>query len=194
MWSVYSAEKGFDFNGFAIATDDGVLIVDPPSDDDAVFEAITAIDQPCLVVVTNRDHERASDAFRVHYGIPVAAHHLDASFMAVCPEQTFDEDTWLPGGFRVVHLPHQKSPGESALYQPQQGLLLVGDAVIGHPVGQLAMLPLDKYANPKSAHQALKRLADLHPGGLDTLLTGDGEPVLTHAQDALDLCLLSASL
>jgi glyoxylase-like metal-dependent hydrolase (beta-lactamase superfamily II) len=127
----------------------------------------------------------------VHFAVPVAAHALDAPLLAVLPEQTFDEGTILPGGFRVVHLPHQKSPGESVLYQPQQGLLVVGDAVIGYPAGQLAMLPLEKYAHPQAAHQTLKRLADLHPGGLDTILTGDGEPVLTHAQDVLELCLLS---
>jgi len=186
IWSVFSEEKGFYFNGYTVQTPNGLLIIDPPSATEDVLEALHQIGEPTLVVVTNRDHERTSHLFRQHFHIPVIAHELDAPLLVEKPERTFKAGDDIVGGFQVVHLDHQKSPGESALYSKSKGLLIMGDALIGHPAGALSMLPAEKYADPQRAYESLKQLADLHPG-LSTLLTGDGEPILENAQDALEL-------
>lgn len=185
MWSTFSEDKGFYFNGFAFQTSDGVVVVDPPSATPPVFDALAAIGKPVLVIVTNRDHERQSDAFRRRLGVPVAAPALDASLLKRTPEQTFADNDSLPGGFRVVHLPNQKSPGESALHLRGRRMLVVGDALIGNPPGELNMLPDGKYAVPRSAREVLAVLAQF-PTGLETILTGDGEPILSNAQEVLE--------
>ncbi len=185
MWSIFSEEKGFYFNGFIFATEKGLLIVDPPSASDEIFAAITAIGHPFLIFVTNRDHERESDAFRQHFQVPIMVHTLDGPLLESAPDIVYKADDILPGGFKVVHLPHQKSPGESALYQQERGVLILGDALIAHPKKGLSMVPKEKYDDPKKARESLKVLSDLHPG-MEVILPGDGDPILSGAQDALE--------
>lgn len=186
MWSAFSQEKGLYFNGFALYTSDGIVIIDPPSADEGVLNAIEPLGPVALVIVTNRDHERESDAFRRHFKAPVAAHQLDAPLMETPPEQTFQDGQILPDGLQVIHLSQQKSPGESALYQPDRKILILGDALLGKPAGQFSMLPEDKYADKSKALEGLKRLQTLQLP-IQTILVGDGEPILSNAETALTM-------
>jgi glyoxylase-like metal-dependent hydrolase (beta-lactamase superfamily II) len=86
------------------------------------------------------------------------------------------------GPFVVVDA-HGKSPGEVALHWPERRILLVGDACVGKPPGECALLP-DKVIDDKPALiQSLRRLAQLD---FDTLLVGDGAPVLQGGRAALE--------
>ena len=61
--------------------------------------------------------------------------------MDVKPTRTFKDGELLPGGIWVVQLTDQKSPGESALFiQQGKGVLIVGDALIGNPSGDLSTI------------------------------------------------------
>ena len=51
------------------------------------------------------------------------------------------------------------------------------------------MLPPEKYADPYLALQSLKQLTEIN-SSLSSLLLGDGEPILEHAQEALELLLV----
>lgn len=186
IWSVFSEEKGFYFNGYAIKTDEGPLIIDPPTAGTDVLEALTTIGRPLMVLITNGDHERESNTFREKFKIPVLAPQQDQQQMNFLPDKTFDAGDILPGGLKVIPLSHQKTPGESAFYHPEQRMLILGDALIGHPVGALSMLPEAKYPNREQAFQSLKKLADIDLG-LETLLLGDGEPFLENAQHQLEM-------
>lgn len=188
IWSVYSQEKGFYFNGYAVQTPEGLLIVDPPEANEAIFETIDALGKPTLVVITNRDHERCAEAFHQRYQIPVTAPALDAPLLERSPEQTYQAGDLLAGVLQVLHLPEQKSPGESALYHVQNHWLLLGDALIGHPAGSLSMLLPEKYTDAAAARQGLQRL--LHVSPLSAILTGDGEPILATPFDRLQETLI----
>ena len=192
MWSVYAEEKGFYFNGYVLVNGGRLIIIDPPSATPEVFDSLSALGTPELVIITNREHERESDAFRQHFGLDVAAHQLDAPLLQVRPEQTFKDNDTLAGGLLVVHVPDQKSPGESVLYRPDWSLLIVGDALIGNPPGELSLLPAAKYADRRQAVQSLKRLADINLG-LEVILTGDGEPIIGDAQTRLERFLIENS-
>ncbi len=189
MWSVFSEEKGVYFNGFALVTPKGLLIVDPPSASAEIFEALLQIAPPFMIFITNRDHERESSAFRHRFQVPTMVHALDGPLLETSPDIVYNDGDRLPGEFKVIHLPSQKSPGESALYQKERGLLLVGDALISHPANELSMLPDDKYKSSEEAYERLKILADLHPG-MEAILAGDGEPILSGAQDLLEAFFL----
>jgi glyoxylase-like metal-dependent hydrolase (beta-lactamase superfamily II) len=184
MWSLFSEEKGLFFNGYAVKTLDGLLIIDPPAATDAVFEALSPLGKPTMVFITNRDHERESDAFRRFFNIQVAAHESDAPLMEIRPELTFKEWDVLRGGLQVFHLSHQKSPGETAFYQPESRMLILGDALLGKPAGQLTMLPEDKYADKALAFQSLKQSLSRNLE-IEILLVGDGEPILQNAAQVL---------
>ena len=82
------------------------------------------------------------------------------------------------GPLTIVAVPG-KSPGEVALHWPERSLLIVGDAVIGNPPGQCALLREKVMDDPVRLRQSVRKLLDLE---FDTLLCGDGTSILRDAK------------
>ena len=187
QWSWFSEEKQLNFNGLFLAVGEHKILVDPPSmtgDASAVVLRNGPVD---YIIVTNRDHVREAlkyqDEFRCQLYVPEA----DAPLMDLKPTKTFKDGELLTGGMWVIQLKDQKSPGESALFIPQQqGVLIVGDALIGKPAGAVSLLPADKYANVAKAQEGLRRLLKYN---FDSLLLGDGTSILTGAKQVVDQLL-----
>jgi glyoxylase-like metal-dependent hydrolase (beta-lactamase superfamily II) len=85
---------------------------------------------------------------------------------------------------RVIHL-LGKSPGEIGLYfdpahhgvsRKLGGILLLGDAVIGNPPGELGLIPESKLDDLSRLETSLRKLLDYE---FDILLLCDGKPVLS---------------
>ncbi|MEE9130898.1 MAG: hypothetical protein V3T84_12835, partial [Phycisphaerales bacterium] len=76
-----------------------------------------------------------------------------------------------------------KSPGEVAFHWPERHLLIVGDAVIGNPPGRCGLLREQVMDNPQRLRQSVRRFLDFD---FDTLLVGDGEPILEGAKARLE--------
>src|SRR2546427_4691433 len=91
-----------------------------------------------------------------------------------------------------IHLKDMKSPGESALFLDMgKGYLILGDALIGRPAGQLNLLPADRFADVTKARESLKRLLKYN---FDAVLVGDGAAILAGAKEAVRRAILSLSL
>lgn len=186
MWSVFNEEKVLNFNGYLVKTGENQsVIIDPVCDEldpIAVLNAFQPLPKPTAIWLTNRDHERASRQFKERFNIPVIASESDGALMEGRPDRHFRHEEELEGGWRVIELCEQKSPGEVAFYEPQRRLLLVGDALIGKPTGRLSMLPADKYADIRAARQGLQCLGELE---VEAVLPCDGDPVFFDAQSLL---------
>jgi len=183
MWSSYSLEKGYDFNGFLMEDQGRKFFVDPVKPAEQVLQELPASGPYDAIYLTNKDHERFAFEIRRLIGTPVYIHYKDAEFLREKPDGTFKEGDKLKGGIEVIHLPDQKSPGECAFYMHDKGILILGDALIGAPKGKLRMLPADKYKDPEKAKAGLQRLRSLT---FDILVLGDGEPILTRPHDLLE--------
>ena len=188
MWSIFSAEKQFYFNGYAIKTANDFILIDPPDADESVLDALQAIALPTAIVLTNRDHERDAETFARHFHAPIYAPEEDADAMALSPKRRYTDGDILPGGLIAIALPHQKSPGETALYWHLRKILILGDALIGHPAGALTMLPPEKFVDLAAARQHLAEQL-LPYTEIDSLLLGDGEPILHQAGAVLQNAL-----
>ncbi|WNM63214.1 hypothetical protein [Candidatus Nitrospira neomarina] len=186
-WSWFSEEKQLNFNGHLLAVGEHRILVDPPpmnASDMAITQRGGNLD---YIILTNRDHEREAANFRKIFTCQVMAPELDAKEMTLPVDKTFKDGELLPGGIWVVQLSHQKSPGESALFLQQgQGVLIVGDGVIGDPPGSLRLLPPEKYVDIVQARDSLRRLLKYT---FDSLLVGDGTSLLTGAKPALEQLL-----
>lgn len=186
-WSWFSEEKQLNFNGHLLAVGEHRILVDPPpmnAGDRAITQRGGALD---YIILTNRDHEREAANFRKIFNCQVMAPELDAKEMTLPIDKTFKDGELLPGGIWVVQLSHQKSPGESALFLQQgQGVLIVGDGIIGDPPGSLRLLPSEKYIDIVQARDSLRRLLKYT---FDSLLVGDGTSLLTGAKPALEQLL-----
>ena len=184
QWSWFSQEKQLDFNGLFLTVGEHRILVDPPPLPPEEAGRIKQGGPVDYVVLTNRDHEREAETCRNTFHCRVYVPEADAPQMTVKADKTFKDGELLPGGIWAVHLHHQKSPGETALFLPQgKGVMIVGDALIGAPAGALRLLPAEKYIDTAEAKEGLRRLLKYH---FDTILVGDGASILTGAKAVVE--------
>jgi glyoxylase-like metal-dependent hydrolase (beta-lactamase superfamily II) len=190
QWSWFSDEKQVDFNGLFLNIGEHKIVVDPPPMSAETTTAIRRQGGLDYIVVTNRDHARETAACQRDFGCQLFVPEADASQMELKPTKTFKDGELLPGGIWAVHLQHQKSPGESALFiQQGKGILIVGDALIGKLPGSLSLLAPEKYADVRRAKEGLKRLLKYDFGAI---LVGDGASILNGAKQAVERVLLES--
>ena len=186
-WSWFSEEKQLNFNGHLLTVGEHRILVDPPpmTRGDILFaQQGGPVD---YILVTNRDHEREAASLREEFRCTVMVPELDAKEMTLTIDKTCKDGELLPGGIWVVQLADQKSPGESALFlDTGKGILIVGDAIIGHPDGALRHLPPEKYADVEKARDGLRRLLKYK---FESLIVGDGTSIITGAKPILEQVL-----
>lgn len=179
-WSAFSQEKGFDFNGYAVETSAGTVLIDPPAPADG-WDALDALAPFHCVFVTNRNHSRDARGFADRYGVPVRIHERDAEAAEVRADETVTGAETVAGELTLVHVPG-KSPGELAFFVPGRRALIVGDAVIGVPSGKLATYPDGKVDDRAELLRSLARLLELD---FESLLLCDGTPAITGGKHKL---------
>ncbi len=182
-WSVFSPEKGLEFNGCLFRGPAGTVLVDPPRMEEADLERLAGEGGPCHILLTNKDHLRDGPRCREKLGAQLWIHEADADLLGTSVDTTFHDGERLPGGLRALHVPDNKSPGETAFHVDRHGgVLVVGDALIGDPPGQLRLLPETKYADLRRTRESLRVL--LEPT-YETLLVGDGTSIHEGGREAV---------
>ncbi len=181
-WSCLSEPHGYDFNGTLLLNADGNLCVDPVDPSEEVLDRL-AKEGVAQILLTNRNHTRAANHVRERTGARVAIHPADAAYAR---DQGTEIDATLEvgeraGPFTVVAVPG-KSPGEIALHDPARRVLLVGDAVIGNPPGQLSLLRERVMDDPERLRASVRSLLELD---FDAVIVGDGVPILEGGHERL---------
>jgi glyoxylase-like metal-dependent hydrolase (beta-lactamase superfamily II) len=135
------------------------------------------------ILLTNRNHSRAANKVRARTGARTAIHAADAPHAR---SQGAELDDELKSGQKVGPLiilgVPGKSAGEVAFHWPERKILIVGDAVIGNPPGHCGLLPDRVVDDPACLRASVRGLLALD---FDTLLVGDGEPILRSAKERL---------
>ena len=193
-WHEFSEEKKLNFNGYLIFSKMGSVLIDPPEiteDDFAELEILVNKNSKSplqAILLTNVHHERECDEMRKKLGVPVLINEKDDAGLERKANKTFADGDTLPCGFKTFKFENQKSPGESAFFLKERGVMILGDALIGKISGKLNMLPHDKYRDPKLAKRGLHKLLDYE---FESLLLGDGESILKNAKEAVKVFLES---
>lgn len=182
VWNWFSEEKGYFFNGTLVSDGRNKILIDPVKLD---LEHLAPHGPFDAVYLSNKDHERIAYEIRRKWKVPVGIHEADKLHLKEMPDFVFKDGEVLLCGLKTIHLQQQKSPGECAFYHAGKKLLIAGDALIGHPAGQLNMLPAGKYPDLKKAQAGLRRLFSLD---FERILVGDGEHVLENAYRQLEAC------
>ena len=192
IWSKLSPPHGYDFNGYLLELSDsafgGNLVIDPVEPTDEELEAIAA-KGVALVLLTNRNHGRAANAVREATGAktlinPADRLHAESQGIAV------DGALLIGATFGPLEVVDAagKSPGEIAVFWPDRRLLFVGDSIVGWPAGACKLLPDEKLDDPAQLRASVARLQTLD---FDTLLPGDGVPILKDAREPVGLLVQS---
>ena len=185
-WGSTYADRPWDLNGYAIVLDSGTVVVDPPAPGETEWsdlpKAITKI------IITNRDHVRDVESFRTRFAAHLLAGEDESSQLApLTIDETVRDGDLILKALRVIHLPG-KSAGEIGLYldpayhqasRDAGGILLLGDAIIGHPAGALGLIPEQKIDDLETLKRSLSKLLGYD---FQILLLCDGQPVLSDAK------------
>lgn len=181
-WPWFSEPHGYNFNGYLVRHPGGNLCIDPvePNEEDLQEIARHGVSR---ILLTNRNHSRAANRVQACTGARTAIHSADAPH-ARSQGAELDDELRVGeeiGPLVVVGVPG-KSPGEVALHWPERRLLIVGDAVIGKPPGGCGLLAEKVMDDPTRLRASVRALLALD---FDTLLPGDGEPILKGAKERL---------
>ena len=187
-WAWFSEPHGYDFHGTLVLHDEGNLCVDPVEPEEADLDQLSKRGV-ARIVITNRNHVRAANRVRERTGGRVAIHSADADYARKQGLQIDDtlESGQRVGPFEIVAVPG-KSPGEIALHDPARRLLIVGDALIGNPPGDLSLLRDRVLDEPPRLRQGVRGLLELD---FDTVLVRDGVAILEGAHERLRLLVAS---
>ena len=180
-WSVFSEQKGYAFNGYAVSTEEGTVLIDPPDPGEDGWLSVDLLEPFAGVWLTNRNHSRAATAFRDRYGLTVWAHAADADRLEAGADARVTGGTTIAGDIEIVPVPG-KSPGEIAFHLPRSGALIVGDLVIGVPAGELSTYPDEVIDDKAELQRSAARLLDYE---FDALLLCDGQPLPSGGKDKL---------
>ena len=183
-WSRWQPDRGLDFNSFFVQDEhgEGNLVVDPLEPDDETLAELRARGA-AAVLVTNRDHERASASVARALGAQLIASALDAPLLTQPVDRTVEPGDVL-FGWTVLGFDGLKTPGEIALADRRRSAAIVGDALWGKPAGALTLMP--KVTDPDRAVLSLRALRALH---VEHLLVGDGACIFGNAYAALNAAL-----
>jgi uncharacterized cupin superfamily protein/glyoxylase-like metal-dependent hydrolase (beta-lactamase superfamily II) len=182
MWSAWQPDRGIVLNSYLFERDGGLVAIDPLPLDDSSTEELERQGGVRTIVVTNRDHERGTQALRDRFNSRVLASAAEASLLSLPVDAVFNDGDEVFAGAYALALPNGKTNGEVALHLPDAKAAVIGDALVGAPAGALSVLPEAEVADRAQFIRSLRRLWAMQ---LHTLLLCDGQPLFGHADAAL---------
>ena len=176
FWQAYDPKVKADLFSTALLTSSGILIVDPIPLREAALNELVPTASVIGIVITSANHVRASQEFSNRFSAPLFAHRNslpeEVSFTALT-----DGDK-ICGALDVIELTGA-APGEIALhFPPNDGTLVVGDALINfEPLG-FSLLPRKYCLDEKEMRRSLRKLLSYKS---QRILFAHGIPVLSGA-------------
>lgn len=175
-WSTFDSERNVDFNSVLWVRPQGNVVVDPLPMSEHDEKHLASLGGVRLIVITNSDHVRATEALRETTRAEVAGPAAEReTFPIACDRWLADGGTAVPG-LRAIALDGSKTPGELALVL-EETTLITGDLVRAHRAGSLMMLPDAKLTDREAARRSVERLASLER--IEAVLCGDGWSVFS---------------
>src|SRR3984893_12954145 len=177
FWQAYDPKVKADLFSTVLLTSSGILIVDPIPLAEAALNELVRTAPVVGIVVTSFNHIRVSQEFSTRFSAPLFAHRDSLPEEKVSFTALADGDR-ICDVLKVVELAGA-APGEIALhFPPNDGTLIVGDALINfEPLG-LSLLPRKYCSDEKEMRRSLRKLL---PYKSQRILFADGIPVLSGA-------------
>ncbi|MDQ6940043.1 MAG: hypothetical protein M3119_07800 [Verrucomicrobiota bacterium] len=175
IWSRYDAAVKADLFSTAIAVGSKTFLIDPI----ALGDEELPIGPPVTgIVITNANHLRASVDFSAKFSAPIyAMRHANAPGA----HELRDGDV-LANEVQIIAT-EGAAPGEIALFLPRdQGLLIVGDALINFGSNGFTFLPAKYCSDSKRMRKSLSKLLALN---FERMLFAHGTPIMSKARDRL---------
>lgn len=195
-WEVFSESHKVLLTSQAFFVDHAWWIFDPISIPDLSFESAvtqccpgTTTDCPWNIVLTNGNHERAIEEFKIAQP-SVKVHVTEGSELETLADTIWNPDPDITeaslGPWKRIRL-HGGAPGETAYFLESIQGVVIGDALVNLPDREFEILP-DKYCeNPDQLRKSLKRM--IQSWNIERLCTAHGNPIANGAGSAVERLL-----
>ena len=185
-WQAYDPSVKADLCSSAIITSRGIILVDPILLEEGPHQELTSQRSVVGIVVTNDNHDRASQQYSDRCAAPV---------FGGAGSQT---QGWKPLSELEVFCPEVKCialpgapAGETAIHSESDGgTLVIGDALINFEPHGFTFLPKKYCRDARLMRESLRRLLDHR---FERILFAHGTPIVADAHERLERLLAGAS-
>jgi glyoxylase-like metal-dependent hydrolase (beta-lactamase superfamily II) len=179
-WTVHDERIDFRSDAYAVATAEGVLLIDPlPLADDR----LASLGQAAAICLTGAHHQRSAWRFRRALGVPVHAPE-GGRRMEEEPDAVYGAGARLPGGLRAIHAPGPTDAHYALLLERPggDGVLFIADLLLRYGDGPLTFVPDRHLDDPALARETVRGLLELP---IATLCPAHGAPAVGDARAAM---------
>lgn len=178
LWHAYDHTARVELYSTAVLTEDGVAVIDPIALDHRSSEEFARLGRVISILLTNINHQRASDSFAKKYAAPIFG-----------PKELVNAEHGIRlltkeaiHGLDIIEI-EGAATGEVAIYDPRPpGALILGDTLINFDPYGFSLLPPKYCNNRKRMIRSLRQLVDLQ---FEQILFAHGLPITTRARDRL---------
>ncbi|MBV8150080.1 MAG: hypothetical protein JOY59_00860 [Candidatus Eremiobacteraeota bacterium] len=184
-WKRWQPDRSMDFNSWFVKEAEGNVAIDPLEPDAEDLAQIEEHGGVAWILITNRDHERATRTFVERFDAQVASSAADANELSVTVAQRLEGGEFR--GWQIIELEGFKTNGEIALYSPARRTVILGDALWGDPAGSLRLGAEAKVQDAQRAMQSMRKVLALPD--LAHVLVGDGVSLFHCGRQAIADCI-----
>jgi glyoxylase-like metal-dependent hydrolase (beta-lactamase superfamily II) len=176
-WSIYDERINFVGAAYAVATNGGVVMIDPlPLED----EALADLGSVEAIVLTCGSHQRCAWRYRGELGAPVYA-PAQAQEIEEEPDVRYGDGDTLPGRLSAVFTPGAGTT-QHTLVLGDPKVAFVPDMLVETPEGRVAMLASRWMYDAAEARRSVEKLLELD---FEVLCLAHGGAVTEGAKDAV---------
>ena len=180
-WSIHDERIDFLGAAYAVATEHGVVMVDPLP---LQAKALAELGRVEAIVLTCGSHQRCAWRYRREHGVKVYAPAL-AKEIEEEPDVRYGDGDTLPGGLHAVFTPGAGTTQHTLLLGDPK-VAFVPDMLVGTPDGRVAMLASRWMYDAAEARRSVEKLLELD---FDVLCLAHGPAVTEGAKDAVRAAL-----
>jgi metallo-beta-lactamase superfamily protein len=185
-WRVHDDRIDFLSAAHALASGDGVVLIDPLPLAPAALAGLGPVSAICL---TSGSHERSAWRLRRELRVPVHAPAL-SRLVEEKPDVRYGDGDLLPGGLRAIFTPGAGTTQHTLFRDSEPAVAFVSDLLTKAPDGPLALVPAQYMHDPAEARRSVEKLLDLP---FSILCLGHGVPVTDDPKTALRAVLADSS-
>jgi glyoxylase-like metal-dependent hydrolase (beta-lactamase superfamily II) len=156
-WSIHDERIDFVSAAYAVATEHGVVMIDPlPLES----EALASLGRVEAIVLTCGSHQRSAWRYRRELAADVYAPALSKEIDEE-PDARYGAGDTLPGGLNAVFTPGVGTTQHTLLLAGEPAIAFVADTLLQEADGTIGMVPERYIYDLEEAKRTLRRLLEL---------------------------------
>lgn len=181
-WSHFDEARNIDFHSVLWRCPEGNVAIDPLPLSEHDQRHVADLGGVSWIVITNSDHVRDALALQQQTGARIFGPEAERDSFPITCDGYLRTGSERIQGLEVIALDGSKTPGELALIL-EDTTLITGDLIRCHQGGRLHLLPDGKLTDKAAALKSIRLLTEYKR--LETVIVGDGWPLFSGAQQAL---------